>query len=347
MTFVDPGAIGECEARTQGASIAKAIGATEDTASRRRARPGDTTAHSVRASETSVSLVRVSPERGRRRSPRSTMLKGMESAVRRLTLLALAGASYAIVTVALVIGERPGLGIGHFYYVPVALVAFASGPVFGGVAGLFAAGLSNFAVYLNPHLPSSLQGEQIGIRLVTYTALGVLVGWFARENRKLVKELSSLADRDSVTGLPNTRAFQSAIDGRLERAAPFVLLLGDVDELRQFNADGRDQGDDALRRLADRLVLSKRLDDDVARVGGDEFAILTALGPDDARTVTLSIENQLNFGGDSVTFGWATYPQDSDNALGLYRAADERLYARKVARGFRRGPVPGTLRAPG
>ncbi len=43
MTFVDPGAIGECEARTQGASIAVAIGATEDAASRRRARPGDTT----------------------------------------------------------------------------------------------------------------------------------------------------------------------------------------------------------------------------------------------------------------------------------------------------------------
>jgi len=43
MTFVDPGAIGECEARTQGAPIAEAIGATEDAASRRRARPGDTT----------------------------------------------------------------------------------------------------------------------------------------------------------------------------------------------------------------------------------------------------------------------------------------------------------------
>ena len=31
-----------------------------------------------------------------------------------------------------------------------------------------------------------------------------------------------------------------------------------------------------------------------------------------------------------VTFGWATFPQDGDNALSLYRAADERLYARRV-----------------
>jgi len=34
-------------------------------------------------------------------------------------------------------------------------------------------------------------------------------------------------------------------------------------------------------------------------------------------------------------FGWATFPQDGENALALYRAADERLYARKVSRGFR------------
>jgi hypothetical protein len=42
MTFVDPDAIGEDEARTQGAPICTHIGATEDEASCRRARPGDT-----------------------------------------------------------------------------------------------------------------------------------------------------------------------------------------------------------------------------------------------------------------------------------------------------------------
>jgi len=42
MTFVDPGAIGEGEARTQGAPICMHIGATEDAASCRRARPDDT-----------------------------------------------------------------------------------------------------------------------------------------------------------------------------------------------------------------------------------------------------------------------------------------------------------------
>ena len=43
MTFVDPGAIVECDARTQGAPIGRHMGATEDAAARRRAHPGDTT----------------------------------------------------------------------------------------------------------------------------------------------------------------------------------------------------------------------------------------------------------------------------------------------------------------
>jgi len=43
MTFVDPGAIGECGARTQVMPICRHLGMTEDAAPRRRARPGDTT----------------------------------------------------------------------------------------------------------------------------------------------------------------------------------------------------------------------------------------------------------------------------------------------------------------
>jgi hypothetical protein len=43
MSVVDPGALGECDARTQGASICGHMDATEDAAARRRTRPGDTT----------------------------------------------------------------------------------------------------------------------------------------------------------------------------------------------------------------------------------------------------------------------------------------------------------------
>jgi diguanylate cyclase (GGDEF)-like protein len=254
----------------------------------------------------------------------------------RLLLLVLTLISYVVVTVAFIELERPGLGIGHFYYVPIALAAFATGPAIGASAGALAASLFSAGIIINPHLPSELEFEQSAIRFITFVGLGILIGGFARRNRALLGELSQLADRDSITGLPNTRAFQNAIERRFDEGAPFVLMVGDIDELRQINRNSREDGDDALRRLGDRLISSKRPDDDVARVGGDEFAVLARLANSDARTLAVRTERQLRLAGESVTFGWATFPQDGENALALYRAADERLHARKMAGGFRR-----------
>jgi len=266
----------------------------------------------------------------------------MASAAHRLPLLALSAALFALVTSAFFLFERPGLGIAHCYYFAVALAALAAGPYAGAATGVLAVLLSDVGIAVNSHLETSFPVEQNAIRLVSFVGIGVLIGWFARSHRTLVGELSELANRDDVTRLPNTRAFETAIEARFAAGDEFALLVGDVDELRRVNDVGREAGDDALRRLADRLISAKRSDDDVARVGGDEFAILTALGSDDGKSLALAIERHLTFAGESVTFGWATYPHDGENALALYRAADERLYARKVARGYRRGPELGT-----
>jgi hypothetical protein len=66
--------------------------------------------------------------------------------------------------------------------------------------------------------------------------------------------------------------------------------------------------------------------------------VLVALA--NARSLAVTTEGQLRLAGEHVTFGWATYPQDGENALALDRAADERLYARKMAHGLRRETVP-------
>lgn len=259
----------------------------------------------------------------------------MVSARQRLTLLVLAALLYAAITGVFIRFEHPGLGIGHLFYIPIVLVAFATGPLVGGSAGVLAAVLYNAGIIINPHLPSTLELEQTVIRLLVFVAIGCMTGTFVRRNRALLAELSRLADRDSITGLPNTRVFQRAIERRLGAASPFVLLVGDIDELRRINSKSREEGDDALRRLGDRLIAAKRPDDDVARVGADEFAVLVSLNGADARGLALGTESQLRLAGEQVTFGWATYPSDGDNALALYRAADERLYARKMARGLR------------
>lgn len=233
--------------------------------------------------------------------------------------------------------ERPGLGMGHFFYLAIALAALATGPFIGFGAGFLATVLYAVGIYWNPHIPSALPAFATLIRLTTYCSVGALIGWFARSNRSLVEELSRLASRDSLTGLPNTRSFEAAIQRRLAADQPFVLLVGDVDELRRANDGGRENGDDALRRLGELLAGWKGAGDDVARIGTDEFAVLARLGDETPRSLAVALEQRLHFGDTTVTFGWASYPREGDNALALYRAADERLYARKVARGFRRG----------
>jgi GGDEF domain-containing protein len=83
------------------------------------------------------------------------------------------------------------------------------------------------------------------------------------------------------------------------------------------------------------LGSSLRPEDEVARVGGDEFAVLTVAPTDEAAALAAKLEGLLARQGSPITFGWAVFPQDGENALSLYRAADERLYARKLVRGDR------------
>ncbi len=246
-------------------------------------------------------------------------------------------AGFAIIFSSLVLFEVPGLGIPHFFYLPVAALALTGGVWRGVCAGLLASALFTVGVALNSAVPTEAQLLSLStpIRILTYTSIGALVGWFATHDRDLVTRLQLLAERDFLTGLPNTRAFEAAIARRLEEARPFALLLGDMDGLKTINdAKGHAEGNDALRRLAEMLGSVLRPQDEVARVGGDEFAVITTLpGGEEAAAAAARLEAVLEGQGVRITFGWSLYPAEGENALSLYRAADERLYARKLVRG--------------
>lgn len=262
---------------------------------------------------------------------------------RRLAF-SVAAVSYAVVFAALVTLEQPGLGLGHFFYLPVALIALTTGPRLGALAGVGAAALYAVAFALNPAVPTtSVVTVGAAIRLIPFAASGALLGWFASSNRALVNKLQILAERDHLTGLPNTRAFEAAIARRFESGRPFAILLGDMDGLKEMNdRHGEGEGDDALRRLGQLLANALDAGDEIARVGGDEFAVLAALGStQEAARLAARLEAVLAGSGLGITFGWAVHPQDGLNALSLYRAADERLYARKYIRSPRRRQTPG------
>jgi diguanylate cyclase (GGDEF)-like protein len=256
----------------------------------------------------------------------------------RRLLFATAIACYAVVFSCFILFERPGLGLGHFFYIPVALIALSCGTRVGFCGGALAAALYALAIVATPRLPTrDVLTYATAIRFTTFTSCGVLVGWFANEHRRHVDQLRNLAERDFLTDILNTRVFDEALARRCALGEPFLLLLGDMDGLKTVNdTHGHTAGNNELRRLADALGRGLGPNDELARVGGDEFALLTDGGADDAPELCARLRERLAGQNLYMTFGWAALPHDGIAPLELFRKADDRLYAAKfVARNHR------------
>ena len=104
--------------------------------------------------------------------------------------------------------------------------------------------------------------------------------------------------------------------------------------MREINdAEGHAVGNDVLRHAGDILSRTSEGDTQVARVGGDEFAVITLLpGSDTVRALCSRLTSAVADEGMSMSFGWAVCPRDGETSLLLFRAADERLYAQKLIR---------------
>jgi diguanylate cyclase (GGDEF)-like protein/putative nucleotidyltransferase with HDIG domain len=144
---------------------------------------------------------------------------------------------------------------------------------------------------------------------------------------------------DPLTGLPNARALFMHLDREIARCVrenlSLAVFIADVDGFRQVNERfGHLQGDKALQMFATALKDSSRSYDYAARVGGDEFLIVTpGLGRDGLtgmkrRLDRIAVETGKAICGQgiSVTVGEAFYPADGENAEQLLSVADRRLY---------------------
>jgi diguanylate cyclase (GGDEF)-like protein len=263
---------------------------------------------------------------------------------RRFFLVASLVAYVALVFWAFAAFEVPGLGIGHFFYVPVVLLALATGPRWGALAGLCAAGLYAAGIGLNPRLSPSEEwlSAQMGIRVATFTAMGALIGWFANSNRELLGRLREHAEQDFLTGLLNARAFEEALSRRLAGRRSFALVLVDVDDLKSVNdSEGHAAGNEYLQLVSETLRRESPDSAYVARIGGDEFALLANTASEKAALAECRrLQRELQARGLSASFGWATFPEDAGDALTLFHVADKRLYEGKVAGVERRGGRP-------
>jgi diguanylate cyclase (GGDEF)-like protein len=249
-------------------------------------------------------------------------------------VLPVAGAAYAAVFTAFLLWETPGLGTGHFFYVPVCLVALVSDELLGMLAGVFASGLYLAAIEITPRVPSTQAlTTATAIRLVTYSLVGGLVGFYASRNRRLVERLRENAGRDFLTGLGNARLFDEELARRCAGTAPFALVLADVDELKEVNdVHGHAAGNAALRRVGEVLRQHADAEDFIARIGGDEFAIVTELPHDQIAALTTRVNRTLSTESLSVTFGVTHRPDDGETAAELFHKADDRLFAAQLVR---------------
>ncbi|PIC79661.1 GGDEF domain-containing protein [Sporosarcina sp. P18a] len=198
--------------------------------------------------------------------------------------------------------------------------------------------------YENQLLKSKKEAEKI--QQQTDEAYNKLLGLLEEVEYKqqqlleLNGELQELATRDELTGIYNRRIYRRSLDAAIDRAKlhtprSFSLLLFDIDHFKTVNdTHGHQVGDDVLKELARKLDNKIYSPDIVARIGGEEFAILFD-DPDHQRNCERAedlrsyIENtQWSTISITVSMGITSF-QKGDQSKYIYGRADDAQYTSK------------------
>jgi diguanylate cyclase (GGDEF)-like protein/PAS domain S-box-containing protein len=167
------------------------------------------------------------------------------------------------------------------------------------------------------------------------------------DRRHAEKRLEYLASHDSLTGLANRVLLRDRIQRQFARGSRgdqrFALHLIDLDRFKSINdSQGHLYGDKLLCRIAEMLSELVGEEDTVARVGGDEFAVLQSniAGAEEAGHLAEIIIARLNEGEQvpdglnvGASIGISIAPQDAQDAETLMKNADQAMYAAKRAGG--------------
>jgi diguanylate cyclase (GGDEF)-like protein len=149
--------------------------------------------------------------------------------------------------------------------------------------------------------------------------------------RRLVQAESrqrAIAELDPLTGVCNRRGFDAALDRTAAAREPYALILIDLDDFKRVNDElGHQAGDAVLQAVASEAAGVARQGDCVARIGGDEFAIIApGAGPAGVLRLLHDLRDAV---GHPATLAAALAPEDGRTPAGLFARADARLVAQK------------------
>jgi diguanylate cyclase (GGDEF)-like protein len=185
--------------------------------------------------------------------------------------------------------------------------------------------------------------------LVVGAIIALLVFWLRRSSAELLAseaEAQRLALHDSLTGLPNRALFANRLEhalGGVRRTGEIAVLYIDLDHFKSVNDTlGHESGDVLIKVFGARLVGAARATDTVARIGGDEFAVLLTGLEGPTRRVEEVCDRILDLAakpfdpavapaGIGVSIGVAVAPAAGVLPGDLLRNADVALYEAKRA----------------
>jgi diguanylate cyclase (GGDEF)-like protein len=160
----------------------------------------------------------------------------------------------------------------------------------------------------------------------------------------------NIANRDPLTGVGNRRVFDAVLHRELDARtrpsgrretddSPLALLVLDLDDFKGINDRyGHQIGDAVLREAASRTGAILRSTDTLARIGGDEFAVIApGAHGEGAQRMAEAIRTAVGLRDSdargpvpSASVGWAVFPEDGGDFETLLHAADERMLRLKV-----------------
>ncbi len=235
-------------------------------------------------------------------------------------------------------GSATTAGAVYYLWVILGAAYFFDRPRVGIQLVIVAVGYA-VALALKPETPGMVQAWIVSVGTLAVAA-ALLV--YTRERvASLVESLNEAAETDPLTELLNRRGFGKRLQLELDRARRYgtelSLVTGDLDNFKQVNDSfGHQVGDDVLVEVGALLGRYSRRTDAVARIGGEEFALIVAgTGPEalvTAERLRERVREALadRYPGLTISFGIATYPHDGQSVERLLRAADEALYAAKA-----------------